>query len=90
MDKTVTSQLLNDIKNSSQVHDESEDIIVALVKIQRSMEISFNNKMERDFKCKSDEANKLIEKMTKTVDGRLEKMRVSVSKCMKSMIDNSY
>ena len=65
MDTSVTSQLLDDIKNSKQVHDKSKDIIVALVKQQRTMEKKFINKMDRDFKEKSEEANGSIAAMIK-------------------------
>ena len=72
----VTLQLLDNIKNSKQVHDKSKDIIVALVKQQHAMEKTFINKMDRDFKDKSEETNGFIAAMIKTVDKILEKMRI--------------
>ena len=87
MDTSVTSQLLDDIKNSKQVHDKSKDIIVALVKQQRTMEKKFINKMDRDFKEKSEEANGFIASMIKTLYERLEKMRISVNQQMEEIHD---
>lgn len=77
LDSTMVVQHIKDVKNSSQVHNNSRDIIVKLVKRQRSMEQHFVNKMERDFKAKCDEINTSIVSMMTTVDARLEKMRVS-------------
>ena len=75
MDTSVTSRLLEDITNSSQVHDTSENIIIALEKRQQAMELTFISKMDRDLKQKSAEADKLIANVIATIDGRLEKCK---------------
>ena len=71
MDTAVTSRLLDDIKNSSQVHDKSKEIIVALVKRQHAMEQNFISKLDRDLKQKSTEADELIATVIETIEGRL-------------------
>ena len=77
MDTAVTSILLEDINNNSQVHGKSKNIIITLVKRQRAMEQTFISKMDRDLKLKSAETNKLIANVKSTIDGRLEKMKMA-------------
>lgn len=61
LETLITTQVLDKIKSSLEVHNLSRDIIVKLVKRQRAMELNFIAKMDRDFRMKTKEANETIE-----------------------------
>ena len=78
----IVKQIVDDVKNSTQVHNNSRDIIVKLVKRHRAMETKNFNTMNRDYKLKCDEANTNIEHIMKSVDKRLDTMRISCQEQM--------